>query len=305
MSILSYWRCLIIIPILLAQMWSNAAVSVRTIQFMAPLLPDPRRGGWTFPLPDQTITLFDPVTSTTSTGPVTPWILRDLGFEIFPFPPTAAQGDQWQAFINATPLIFIGTFVLLWLLWSRKGLRVVEYIGLLSLLVLINIGAHLFTTLPSSLGLTDACLDPTHVNAGPWEGTTIGFSACGDQMFSSHLMHTIVAKIMIARLLWWDIAQTPLYTSPDKGDVMRAWNRTGTFIWYVAVELFMDSWILALVLSMIYNRFHYTADIWISAALSLGFATHVPFLRWVVVVLYPLARGSNEWPTVGMGGILP
>ena len=299
MGILDYWRCLILVPVLLLQIWVNDILTVRTIQWLTPLVASPVRGAWTYPLPSRT------------DGNVThiPWILRDLGYESIPAPSNWDQVAQAEAFINATPFIFVG-LALLACLWARNPIRVVEYIGALITLTLLNTGAHVWTTMPSSSGIEAPCLDASHASAGAWEWTTYNLSACGDQMFSNHMMHTLTAKLILMRTIWYGGGASPplkppyksISTTEEGGEAAISVSRFDRWTIYVAIDLFTHAWLLALALVMIYARFHYTTDIWISVALTWLVGTHTRLLQGWVHLLYPFRNHRVEQQkTVGGG----
>ena len=255
-----YSRCLFFIPfIYLTEIVGNNVVTVRTAQYINYLVQNSVVGPDTKPLP------YVP----------TPFILRDLGFDLLSPAPSLDEVDRITVYLNFVPLFFISVFLLL-TFRSASRLRIVEYIVSLTFLICMNFLLHIFTTLPDSTGLSNECTNPEHQSAGIWEWTSFELGFCGDQLFSAHTLHSLTALIMIRRSLLYDFPiKTP---SPP-------WSHVSISTWIFNMLARAGFFVFCVLL--IYARFHYSIDLILAICLVWLVTTNRPLLVWGVGILFP------------------
>ena len=127
-----------------------------------------------------------------------PFRLPDIFHTLLPTPSEQAE-QHWRLFTDTTPVLLNVLFVCGALL-RRDIIRFAEFFAIQMTLLTLNAAAHAVTTFPDPFGQNDACQDRLQWDSRGFHWFTTEY--CGDMMFSGHTLNTIVAAIMIRRLLY-------------------------------------------------------------------------------------------------------
>ena len=238
-------------------------------------------------------------------------ILRDLGFDALPAQSGSAY-NSWRWFVDFTP-IFLTCLVIVFCLFRLDIIRFTEYVGYQIVLFTLNAIVHVVTSYPDAGGSQSSCHDSIYNNPGSYFAysfTTTNY--CGDMMFSEHTTLTLLAIIMIRRLLndlSVDLLQkTPNKLLESKQSVQRDhfFNIKSAMPWISLNDdmeplLFLFRcilfiWFTLLVIGILLIRYHYTADILVAIMFTILISSNDHLGRWLVRFLYrPNYTNYNHW----------
>lgn len=141
-----------------------------------------------------------------------PFILPDLLFDVIrPSPFPSLEYVRWKAFIDSSPGFWC-VLVLVFFLAQRNIIRITEFLGIHIYLYIIQGLLKAFTNYPAASGVDESCYNKDHTVMGTWVVMNFSVDYCGDQMFSGHTSETLVAMILVRRMIWdyvgWGFART-------------------------------------------------------------------------------------------------
>jgi len=138
------------------------------------------------------------------------------------------------------------------------------------------------TTLPDPYGNKEVCGNPQYAVFGSWVAKRLSASFCGNLIWSGHTYHTYLSLFIIYR----GLLQVNPSPCPNRCSI-----RTLRIIYWI----FGVIWLAALISMLIFTRFHYTVDVFVSLCLTTFVVTNRNFIHVGVRFFYPPAKEfTNE-----------
>jgi len=185
-----------------------------------------------------------------------------------------AKTKTFINFMDATPAI--GVVVMALVAFStRDPVIIAEVIWLESVDMLAKAVTQLVTSIPDSYGLQEPCRDPYFSNFGSWVFTRVSTVFCGDLLWSGHMWHFLFSVLMLQKILLTSSYRTPLNV--------------------LLFRVIAGAWSIALAIIIVFVRWHYSVDVFLSIIIAFALTTHQPLINWGVAFLYrpPVQRNAT------------
>jgi len=202
--------------------------------------------------------------------------LPDLGFAKW-----EPQGGFWMTFLTITPGLALG-FLGLVVLYLRDIVFVTKIIWVEGIIMAIKAVAQVVTSLPDPYGKQGACTDEHFYTFGSWVFTRVSTEFCGDCIWSGHTFHTLFAILFIAMATNYR-SPCPSYLSDLSYNIIY-WTVSGL-------------WFLLLIICILFQNFHYSADIWLAIFITLLVITHTPLVELGPRLLYKPKKSLRVHPS--------
>lgn len=213
-------------------------------------------------------------------------VLPDLLFDLIPAA-SLQNFSQYQYFVDGTPLVTNLLFFVVCLRYKSK-IHFVQYIVIQMVMFIGNSILHVVTTLPDSNGLNPACGNSMYKTLGfyMWYNFTTNF--CGDMIWSGHTSNTLLAMILIVRILSFNVVKTKWTKTITSINFTNRTNRTNQrcSVKKERVILLFTLWMIALIYCMVKIRFHYTVDILIAVFVTFLVSCNTPLVDYLISSLY-------------------